>query len=71
VVRQQAARRWRNAGKIKIAIQKGPIDRQKADSVFSGITTFARLGYVPCLATDEVKYDIAFIGMIEALPSMI
>jgi agmatinase len=32
--------------------------------VFSGITTFARLEYVPCLATDEVKYDIAFIGMI-------
>jgi agmatinase len=30
--------------------------------VFSGITTFARLDYVPCLATDEVKYDIAFIG---------
>ena len=39
----------------------------KADSVFSGISTFARLEYVPCLATDEVKYDIAFIGMVDAV----
>ena len=34
----------------------------KADSVFSGISTFGRLPYFPCLASDDVKYDIAFIG---------
>jgi hypothetical protein len=33
-----------------------------ADSVFSGISTFGRLPYYPCLASDDVKYDIAFIG---------
>ncbi|KAK5190420.1 hypothetical protein LTR16_007776, partial [Cryomyces antarcticus] len=33
-----------------------------ADSVFSGISTFGRLPYHPCLANDDVKYDIAFIG---------
>jgi agmatinase len=38
------------------------IDETKADSVFSGISTFGRLPYYPCLASDEVKYDIAFIG---------
>ncbi|KAK8183784.1 arginase family-domain-containing protein [Phyllosticta citribraziliensis] len=34
----------------------------QADSVFSGISTFGRVGYSPCLATDDVKYDIAFMG---------
>lgn len=34
----------------------------QADSVFSGISTFGRLPYFPCLASDELKYDIAFIG---------
>ncbi|KAJ5708855.1 agmatinase [Penicillium malachiteum] len=34
----------------------------QADSVFSGISTFGRLPYSPCLATDDVQYDIAFIG---------
>ncbi|KAL9613564.1 MAG: hypothetical protein Q9167_001897 [Letrouitia subvulpina] len=34
----------------------------QADSVFSGISTFGRLPYFPCLASDEQKYDIAFIG---------
>lgn len=34
----------------------------QADSVFSGISTFGRLPYFPCLASDEVEYDIAFIG---------
>ncbi|KAH9815326.1 putative agmatinase 1 [Teratosphaeria destructans] len=34
----------------------------QADSIFSGISTFGRIEYSPCLATDEVKYDIAFIG---------
>jgi hypothetical protein len=33
----------------------------KADSVFSGISTFGRLPYSPCLNT-HAKYDIAFIG---------
>jgi len=30
--------------------------------VFSGISTFGRIQYHPCLASDDVKYDIAFIG---------
>ncbi|MCJ1259119.1 hypothetical protein MMC24_006954 [Lignoscripta atroalba] len=34
----------------------------QADSVFSGISTFGRLPYFPCLASDEEKYDIAFIA---------
>ena len=34
----------------------------QADSVFSGISTFGRIEYHPCLASDAVKYDIAFIG---------
>ena len=34
----------------------------QADSVFSGISTFGRIPYHPCLASDDVKYDIAFIG---------
>jgi hypothetical protein len=36
----------------------------QADSVFSGISTFGRLPYFPCLASDEEKYDIAFLGKI-------
>ncbi|KAL2417653.1 Guanidinobutyrase [Exophiala dermatitidis] len=35
---------------------------KQADSVFSGISTFARLPYFPCLASDDEKFDIAFIG---------
>ncbi|KAG8627656.1 hypothetical protein KVT40_005139 [Elsinoe batatas] len=34
----------------------------QADSVFSGISTFGRINYHPCLKNDHVKYDIAFIG---------
>ncbi|KAK5077892.1 hypothetical protein LTR64_003706 [Lithohypha guttulata] len=34
----------------------------QADAVFSGISTFGRLPYFPCLASDAEKYDIAFIG---------
>ncbi|KAG8527777.1 uncharacterized protein KY384_007931 [Bacidia gigantensis] len=34
----------------------------QADSVFSGISTFGRLPYFPCLASHEEKYDIAFLG---------
>ncbi|EOA91145.1 hypothetical protein ACJQWK_11241 [Exserohilum turcicum] len=34
---------------------------KQADSVFSGISTFGRLKYHPCLSSD-VNYDIAFIG---------
>jgi len=34
----------------------------QADSVFSGISTFGRLPYFPCLSSDAEKYDIAFIG---------
>ncbi|SLM35199.1 agmatinase 1 [Lasallia pustulata] len=34
----------------------------QADSVFSGISTFGRLSYFPCLASEEEKFDIAFLG---------
>lgn len=34
----------------------------QADSVFSGISTFGRIEYHPCLSSDARKYDIAFIG---------
>ncbi|KAL8649391.1 MAG: hypothetical protein Q9226_005593, partial [Calogaya cf. arnoldii] len=34
----------------------------QADSVFSGISTFGRLPYFPCLASDDEEFDIAFIG---------
>lgn len=34
----------------------------QADSVFSGISTFGRLPYFPCLASDEEDFDIAFLG---------
>lgn len=36
-------------------------DRQ-ADSVFSGISTFGRLPFFPCLGSDAEKFDIAFLG---------
>ncbi|KAK7943950.1 uncharacterized protein PG986_013063 [Apiospora aurea] len=35
---------------------------KQADSVFSGISTFGRLPYYPCLGQNNVEYDIAFIG---------
>ena len=35
--------------------------------MFSGISTFGRLPYFPCLASNEEKYDIAFIGKSTAL----
>ncbi|KAF2233228.1 Arginase/deacetylase [Viridothelium virens] len=34
----------------------------QADSVFSGISTFGRITYHPCLSKEDVDYDIAFIG---------
>lgn len=37
-------------------------DGTQADAVFSGIATFARLPYFPCLAREDEKYDIAFLG---------
>lgn len=39
---------------------------KQADSVFSGISTFGRIEYHPCLASDARKYDIAFIGKYSA-----
>ncbi|KAI1748697.1 arginase family-domain-containing protein [Xylaria castorea] len=35
---------------------------KQADSVFSGISTFGRLPYYPCLSLNDVSYDLAFIG---------
>lgn len=54
-------------------VQRNDADGFKADSVFSGISTFGRLPYFPCLASDEEKYDIAFIGMfwLDRLHSML
>lgn len=40
-------------------------DVMQADAVFSGISTFGRLTYAPCLADVEIDYDIAFIGAFE------
>lgn len=37
------------------------IDPSQADSIFSGISTFGRLPYYPCLKS-KVDFDIAFIG---------
>jgi len=34
----------------------------QADSVFSGISTFGRIPYFPCLSSDDEKFDIAFLG---------
>lgn len=34
----------------------------QADSVFSGISTFGRIQYYPCLSSEHFNYDIAFIG---------
>ncbi|KAI0012592.1 agmatinase 1 [Xylariaceae sp. FL0662B] len=34
----------------------------QADSVFSGISTFGRLPYLPCLSIADAEYDLAFIG---------
>lgn len=45
---------------VKAARQQ--LTSNQADSIFSGISTFGRLKYHPCLSSD-VKYDIAFIGM--------
>lgn len=35
---------------------------KQADSVFSGISTFGRLPYFPCLSSEDERYDIAFMG---------
>ncbi|KAH9900280.1 Arginase/deacetylase [Xylariomycetidae sp. FL2044] len=35
---------------------------KQADSVFSGISTFGRLPYQPCLSFQDAQYDLAFIG---------
>ncbi|KAL8687745.1 MAG: hypothetical protein Q9218_006169 [Villophora microphyllina] len=43
------------------SIKSSTLISHKADSVFSGISTFGRLPYFPCLASDQEKYDIAFI----------
>lgn len=34
----------------------------QGESVFSGIATFARLPHFPCLASEDQRYDIAFLG---------
>ena len=53
-------------GGTQVCNQNTVVDVSKltfqADSVFSGISTFGRLPYYPCLASDEEKFDIAFLG---------
>ena len=39
----------------------------KADSVFSGISTFARLPYHPCLTDHSFSFDIAFVGESQSI----
>jgi len=35
----------------------------QADAVYSGISTFGRLPYRPCLSDENINYDLAFIGI--------
>ena len=49
------------------------MNHSQADSVFSGISTFGRLPYFPCLASDQEKFDIAFLGngpMLSRIPDL-
>ena len=43
----------------------------QANSVFSGISTFGRLPYAPCLSHKDINYDIAFIGLCLSLDSQL
>ncbi len=52
----------RSASSTPSTVLRHLLTASQADSVFSGISTFGRVTYSPCLATDDVKYDIAFIG---------
>lgn len=62
------AGRWWNAGKFTNTAHMLPPSIymlkpiRQADSVFSGISTFGRLPYEPCLTKGNVHYDIAFLG---------
>ncbi|KKA24098.1 Agmatinase [Rasamsonia emersonii CBS 393.64] len=56
-----------DGGTQKGATQLTDLSAWQADAVFSGISTFGRLPYFPCLASDEEKYDIAFIDQAPAL----
>lgn len=42
----------------------------QADSVFSGISTFGRLPYMPCLAHRDIQFDIARLMSFQVLPSI-
>ena len=63
---QHPPRRWRDTGTKRSSharpSSEAKLTRGQADSVFSGISTFGRLPYFPCLSSHDVKYDIAFIG---------
>jgi agmatinase len=52
----------RTASYPKVSHEPCQLTGIQADSVFSGISTFGRLRYHPCLSSRDVKYDIAFIG---------
>ena len=46
-------------------------DSVTADSIFSGITTFAKLPWVQCLGKDrDTAFDIAFVGAPFVSPSL-
>lgn len=48
----------------QVSMAMKPLTFKQADSVFSGISTFGRLPYSPCLSSLDEKYDIAFIGLL-------
>ena len=63
----QATYQGENGGKSPHqSIWRHPVDVEflvTADSVFSGITTFAKLPWVQCLGKDsDAAFDIAFLG---------
>lgn len=50
-------------GMVPVRLEERGSDQiSQADSVFSGISTFGRLPYQPCLSYTGARYDIAFIG---------
>lgn len=65
VVQHHPGRR-RNASTFAPTSYEDSLTKLQADSVFSGISTFGRLPYVPCLASKDEAFDIAFIGELQA-----
>lgn len=66
---QHSAGRWRYSGTLSSDTTRSQLTILQADSVFSGIATFGRIQYHPCLSSHDVQYDIAFIGSLHPTPS--